>query len=180
METKLIQIGGYHITVKPMMMRTLLGSCVAICVYNKTNGHAAMNHFLLPSAKIIEMRNNPGRYGQSSCELIIRSLMRNDPDPSHYTAQVFGGAKMFGIQGSIGEIGNLNIELAKQIVKKYKIPIIHHDTGGTKGRKILFNTEENRVESQELGDNIDFKTLKMQHRKAFKRIEEIYLRFPKA
>jgi len=133
MDKKLLQIAQFYVTRKPMLLGTLLGSRVSVCLYNKSNGHAAMNHFLMPSASKREMKNNPGKYGESSCELIIRALMKVDPNVYHYTAQVFGGGNMFNVAASIGDIGDRNISIAEQVLTTHKIRIVHRETGGTKG-----------------------------------------------
>ncbi|MEE8431959.1 MAG: chemotaxis protein CheD [Candidatus Desulfatibia sp.] len=183
MDKKFLQISEYYITKKPMLVGTLLGSCVSICLYNKCNGHAAMNHFLMPSAVRKAMQNNPGKYGESSCEMIIRSLMSIDPDASHYSAQIFGGGNMFSLRNCIRDIGERNIKIAEQVLAKHKIRIIRRKTGGTKGMKILFNTAKNQVDCRKLSDTKDSKRLQIQYEKAFKTIEEIFLkqtnRFPK-
>ena len=182
MDKKFLQIGELYVAKKPMLLGTLLGSCVSICLYNKFNGHAAMNHFLMSSAAIKVMQNDPGKYGESSCEMIIRSLMSIDPDASHYSAQIFGGGNMFNLRNSVKDIGKRNIRIAEQVLSKYKIRIIRRKTGGTKGMKIFFNTSKNKVDCRKLGDTKDSKRLQIQYERAFKTIEEIFLkqtnRFP--
>ncbi len=183
MDKKFLQIGECYATKKPMLLGTLLGSCVSVCLYNKFNGHAAMNHFLMPSAGKQEMKNNPGKYGRSSCEWIIQTLMKFDPDPYDYCAQVFGGGNMFNLRGSVSDIGERNLKIAAEVLSKNNIRIMRRQTGGTKGMKILFNTAKNQVDCRKLGATKDHKRLEIQYKKAFKTIEEIFLkqtnRFPK-
>ncbi len=183
MDKKFLQINEYYVTKKPMLIGTLLGSCVSICLYNKFNGHAAMNHFLMPSAVRKAMQNNPGKYGESSCEMIIRSLMSIDPNASHYSVQIFGGGNMFNLRGSVSDIGERNLRIAAEVLSKYKIRIMRRQTGGTKGMKIFFNTSKNKVDCREIDAAKDHKRLQIQYEKAFKTIEEIFLkqtnRFPK-
>lgn len=176
MDKKILQIGEYYITKKPMLLGTLLGSCGSICLYNKFNGYAAINHFLLPSGSWKKMKNDPGKYGKSSCEIIIAALMELDSDASHYTGQIFGGANMYNLGDSIGDIGKRNIKIAELSLRKYKIPIINRKTGGTKGMKIYFNTFKNRVDCRVLSEIKDVEKLKEQNRRAFKTIEQIYLK----
>ena len=174
MDNKFLQMCEYYVTKKPMLLGTLLGSCVSICLYNKFNGSAAMNHFLIPSAGRKDMKNDPGKYGESSCEMIIRSLMRIDPDDSHYSAQVFGGGNLFSQCDSMEDIGERNIRIAEQVLSKNRIRIIRRKIGGTKGVKIFFNTSKNQVECRKLGGTKDSKMLRIQYEKAFKIIEEIF------
>jgi len=55
MISKFLKPGEFHVTSKPLILETLVGSCVCVCLYNVKNGWAAMNHFL---------RDRPG--GESS------------------------------------------------------------------------------------------------------------------
>jgi chemotaxis protein CheD len=176
MDKILLQIGEYYVTKKPKLMGTLLGSCVSVCLFNKFNGHAAMNHFLMPSANNKKMENDPGKYGKSSCEMIIQTLMALDSNASHYTAQVFGGANVFNLVDSIGDIGNRNIGIAEQVLAEHKIRIIHREIGGNKGRHIYFNSSKNKVECRKLGGSKDIKLIRIQYDKVFKAIEEIFLK----
>ncbi len=167
MEKCFLQIGEFYATKKPMLLGTLLGSCVSICLYNKFNGHAAMNHFVIPSANKKEMKKDPGKYGKSSCEMIIRTLMDVDPDSSHYTAQVFGGGNVFNFVNTTVDIGERNIFSAEQVLAKYKLRVIHRETGGTKGRTIYFYTAKNRVECRNIVGLKHGKRIQTQYEKAF-------------
>lgn len=172
MDKKLLEIGEFFVTKKPMLLRTVLGSCVSVCLYNRFNGHAAMNHFLIPSASYQEMQTDPGKCGKSSCEMIVQALMDADPNVSHYTAQVFGGANMFDLADSIGDLGERNARIAEQVLTEYRIRIIHQETGGTKGRSIYFYTAKNIVNCHFLDDVKERKKLRTQYAKIFYAVSE--------
>lgn len=148
-ERKFLLPGEFFATKKPMMLGTLLGSCVSICLHNTKQKFAAMNHFVLPTSGNIEraMSEEPGKYGLSSCNRIINALMKIDPVNSHFVAQVFGGGNVNGhlaLQG--GTVGKRNIEMADRILDERSIRVIRREVGGDHGRKLHFDTFNNTVD----------------------------------
>ena len=135
--------GEYHVSRMPCHMATLLGSCVAVCLRHESKPYAAMNHYLLAT--------NPGggdpdkgRYGDSSIETIIW-LMRKLDEKGKITAKIYGGGAVVGHLGTTSDIGGKNIEMARSMLKRKGIPITFEDVGGTRGRRIYFDTAKNDV-----------------------------------
>jgi len=144
MEKVFLLPGELCVAEKPALMATLLGSCVAVCLYNRKVGCAGMNHFLRDRAL---MPNEPcGKSGDTSTSYLIQSLMVKDRMISHLEAKIFGGGEVVASLGLVGGIGADNILMARKILKEYKIPIIEEDVGGKQGRKIYFNTQTYKVE----------------------------------
>ncbi len=160
MERKFLLPSEFHSTKKAMNLDTLLGSCVSICLYNKSNGFASMNHFLLDSGSEENMKQDPGKYGLSSCSRIIKTLMTVDNKPSNYTAQVFGGGKVNSHLAFQDSIGDKNVEMAENVLKEHRIRVAHRDVGGLKGRKISFDTSSNKVVCRIMGESEEGKRLK--------------------
>ncbi|MCL2001175.1 MAG: response regulator [Planctomycetes bacterium] len=136
--------GEYHVTRIPCQMATLLGSCVAVCLRHESKPYAAMNHYLLAT--------NPGggdpekgRYGDSSIATIIWLIKKLDVH-GKFTAKIYGGGAVVGHLGAGSHIGTRNIEMARTTLKKHDIPIIAEDVGGSRGRRIYFDTAANSVE----------------------------------
>ncbi len=153
MEKKFLLPGEFHSTKRPMLLSTLLGSCVSVCLYNKINGFAALNHFMLATGSAEDMKKDVGKYGVSSTTRIIRSLMTIDADSANYTAQIFGGGHVTKSHLEFQNgIGDQNIKIAEDILRKYRIKVIHKDVAGSKGRKIFFDTSTNIVASRFIGD----------------------------
>ena len=143
--------GEYHITKNPKIIATLLGSCVAVCLYNEINRSAGMNHYLQSKAPSPDERN-VGKYGDLSIKYMIDTLFTLDPNPDHYKAKIFGGGNVVGHLGIIGlAIGEKNIFMAKKILLEHKIPIIENHTGGMQGRKVYFDTSTFKVRTELVG-----------------------------
>jgi chemotaxis protein CheD len=148
---KLLTPGQYHISKKPAIIETLVGSCVSVCLYNRKNGWAGMNHFLQDRPRTAS-DDDIGKYGNTATEYIINTLMKADPVVSHYFAQVFGGAGVLkGITVS-EDIGRKNIEVALEVLNAAQIRVINKETGGTRGRRIKFDTATGQAEWRFAGD----------------------------
>lgn len=146
MEKQFLLPGEYACTKKPTQLSTVLGSCVSVCLYNTTNGMAAMNHFIYPELKNGSPEKDSGRYGVTAIDKIIKTLFNFDPNPRHYKAQIFGGAHVINTLNSNVTIGDRNVAVAEELLREYRIPITRKETGGNTGFKISMNTETNLVD----------------------------------
>lgn len=123
------------------VMTTILGSCIATCMWNPAAEVGGLNHFLLPR----DMRGHTSnlRYGVHAMELLINGLLKEGADRSRLRVKLFGGAKMF--DGS-AEIGAKNARFAEWYVKNEGLQIVASCLGGQRGRKIRFWPVSDRVQ----------------------------------
>lgn len=155
MEQQFLLPGDYVTTRKPMHLATLLGSCVSVCLTNVWQRTAGMNHYMLPEAA---PGGDAGRYGDTAIHLIVKALFALDADPKHYRARVYGGGKVIGHLGAFGEIGNRNIEMARALLHDLGIVISHQDVGGSRGRRIDFNTSTGVIDCRQVGVDVARRT----------------------
>ena len=90
-------------------IRTLLGSCVAICLWHPRRKIGGMCHYLLPRRSDRAGAGPDPRYGDEAMELFLAEIGAATTRPSQYVAKVFGGGNMFekiNVSGSIGD-GNV-------------------------------------------------------------------------
>lgn len=128
----------------PTVLRTILGSCVGICIYDRMKKVGGMAHILLP--------NNPGdgnpeKYADSAIPLLVARLMKDGAKKEFLSAKLAGGAAMFKFNASVtlGQIGERNVEESKKVLEKNGIPVLEQDTGGNTGRVIDFFLEDGRL-----------------------------------
>ncbi|OEH85628.1 hypothetical protein BHU72_02180 [Desulfuribacillus stibiiarsenatis] len=131
--------GDYYATnERDIVMSTLLGSCISVCLLDTVNKVAGMNHFMLPSAvrgnDIIF--NEDARYGIQSMEMMINAMMKKGAHRLYLKAKVFGGGKV--LDTTTSNVAKSNIEFAINYLKMEDIPILAKDVGGESGRKIYF------------------------------------------
>jgi chemotaxis protein CheD len=75
-----------------------------------------------------------------------------DPELGHYRASVFGGAAVLKTPTADNRIGLGNIEAALEVLRRSHIRIATQEVGGTRGRRIRFNTETGEIECRFAGD----------------------------
>ena len=150
MEKKFLLPGEFHVTRKPMNLVTVLGSCVSLCLYNRSSGLAGMNHFVFPHGDGID-KANKGRYGNTANNLIAQSLFAVDAERSHYEAKIYGGANpLQSDNGTDTKIGSRNVTAVEKFLNDNKIPIKEKIVGNKKGYRIYFNTGNGNVTVEEI------------------------------
>ena len=87
---------------------TLLGSCVAIMLYDKVRQIGAMNHFLLPVSKD---RSDSYKYGLFSVESMINQMMKLGCEKRNMEAKIAGGANI--LRSASYAVGVQNVEFAE-------------------------------------------------------------------
>lgn len=140
---KLVNViqGEFEISDSPeVILTTVLGSCIAVCMFDPQRRIGGLNHFLLPKRDGGEGANV--RYGAYAMELLINGLLRSGADRARLQAKIFGGASMMG---NLRDIGASNAVFARSFLKDEGIPCIAESVGGTSARRIRFWPTTGRV-----------------------------------
>jgi chemotaxis protein CheD len=147
-----IHIGGVRASREPMLIDTVLGSCIAACVYDPVAGIGGMNHFMLPEGADPD---NPtsARYGVNAMELLISEIMKLGGTRKRFQAKIFGGGHVLKIRESLDGIPQQNINFVHGFLNSESIPIMSEDLGGYQARRVLFNTHSAKVYLKRLGTN---------------------------
>lgn len=137
-------IGEIHVTSQSVIISTVLGSCVAVCLHDEIRGVAGMNHYLLPRPEV-ENGNRSHRFGLYSIREMIQDLRNLGAEPRNLRAKIFGGAHVLAQFSAFKSIPDRNIEIARQILKEAGIRIIAEEVGGDRGRRVHFETGTGKV-----------------------------------
>ncbi len=169
-EKIIIDPGEYHTTNCDRIICTILGSCVAVCLIDKSTNLAGMNHFLLPESvnKNRIYNSNSGHYGINAMELLINEMLFRGASRSNLQAKIFGGGQVIEALTS-NMIPQSNIEFSLLFLKTEKIQVVSKDIGGNYGRKIFFYTKTGRVLVKKVG-NIYLKQIEKEETSYKKRI----------
>ena len=129
---------------QPHQVTTILGTCVAVCIWDPINKIGGINHYMLP------FWNGDGlaspKYGNIAIEKLVQKMISMGSSPDYLQAKIFGGKGGGGDQpSSVYMIGERNITVAKEMLKEYGIPIVSQSTGGDFGRKLMFFTNTGEV-----------------------------------
>jgi len=147
-----INIGGLRASRNPLLLDTVLGSCIAACLYDPVAGIGGMNHFMLPDGADPENPTST-RYGVNAMELLISHLMKLGADRRRFQAKVFGGGHVLKIRESLDGVPQRNIDFARRFLETEQIPVIREDVGGYQPRRVLFHTHTGKVFLKYLGNN---------------------------
>ena len=122
-----------------MLITYALGSCIGICLYDQKIKLAALVHIMLP-LNMETGRKNPLKYADTGIRETLRMMEAKGASRSRITAKIAGGAKMFDVNGgSMGNIGQRNIESVHMNLKKEGIQLLREDVGGSVARTLLFD-----------------------------------------
>jgi chemotaxis protein CheD len=142
-EKVFIHVGQIHIGFSPTEISTVLGSCVAVCLFDKYKMVGGMNHYLLP------LWNGNGlqspKFGNVSIPRMVQSMMDIGCSPSNMEAKIFGGASINISSSEDFMIGKRNALTAKEILAEFKIPVTAEDCGGSVGRRIMMRSDTGKV-----------------------------------
>lgn len=115
------------------VLTTVLGSCVASCLYDPVAKLGGMNHFLLANGG--ENDSSQLKYGLNAMEMLINQLLKSGASRGNLEAKLFGGA---AITEAFAKIGKSNADFALEFLDNEKIPCVSHSLGGNNARRIRF------------------------------------------
>lgn len=134
-----LHAGQIHASAEPCRVTTILGSCVAVCVWDPQAGIGGVNHFLLPYCAGHGLATP--RFGNVAVTRLIDSLLALGARQDRLRAKVFGGACVIeAFRGSGRHLGEKNVEVALSVLGEAAIPVLAQDVGGHRGRKLVFDT----------------------------------------
>ena len=135
-----VPIGRWAVAAAPTVLRTLLGSCAGVVLYEKQAKLGGVAHIVLPDSR--GEVEHPGKYADTAIPALIADLERlaGWRIRTRLTAKLFGCASMFQASGPL-EIGRLNREAAERILAGLAIPVVGCDMGGESGRRLTFDTQ---------------------------------------
>ena len=151
MAFKLINVGIAEVAISrsPDILRTILGSCVGICLYDPEKGIGGLAHIMLPTSKL--GGTSPKKYADSAIPILVNDLVAQGA--GKLIAKIVGGAMMFNLSENslMGEIGKNNINKVREVLSSLNIPIVADETGGNFGRTIDFYLETGQVKVKSIG-----------------------------
>ena len=122
-----------------MLITYALGSCIGICLHDPVLKLGALIHIMLP-INMEAGRKSPMKYADTGIRETLKQMEAKGASRSRITAKIAGGAMMFkDASGSMGNIGQRNIESVRINLKKEGIRLLKEDVGGSVARTLLFD-----------------------------------------
>jgi chemotaxis protein CheD len=94
MSVQLVNVGVAQVKIGASIhtLRTILGSCVGICIYDRQKKVGGLAHVLLPESTGPE---NPEKYADTAIPILVNLLLKEDCKREFMSAKIAGGASMF-------------------------------------------------------------------------------------
>ena len=139
--TAYLHPGQLFVSAQSYAITTILGSCVAVCLWDPVTRIGGINHFLLPTF------NGEGiaspRFGNIAIKELLDQLAGLGSQKHDLLAKIFGGACVLeAFRDRQHQLGSKNIEVAHALLESESIPLVGHDVGGQRGRKLIFHTDD--------------------------------------
>jgi chemotaxis protein CheD len=157
--------GGWTVqSTRPIA--TLLGSCVAVCLFDPAMHLAGMNHFLLPSrTKAADDDPDVILAGDYSMEVLLNAMLNKGVNRRRVVAKAFGGGTIVtSIQMAIGE---RNSRFATEWLEREDIPLVASDFGGAWSRKVICDPVSGDVFCRRMPTNQDTVRALIQEEQAY-------------
>ncbi len=134
--------GTTYCAAVPSIVSTVLGSCVAVCLWDTHLHVAGMNHYVLPHSV---GQQCGARFGDVAIDQLLNGMTQLGCRVGNLRAKVYGGAEVlpFGADGVT--VGNQNVRVALEMMQRHGVPIVTRSTGGQTGVMIRLVTETGDV-----------------------------------
>lgn len=119
-------------------LRTLLGSCLGLALYERRQKIGALAHIVLPDS--LGRTEHPGKYVDTAVPAMIGRMQElSDGASLRLQAKIAGGANMFAASNSGTTVGAQNLLTLERLLDRLRIPIAGRHCGGEQGRKMKFD-----------------------------------------
>jgi len=133
--------GQLFVSADSHAVTTILGSCVAVCLWDPVTRIGGINHFLLPTFSGAGIASP--RFGNIAVKELLDQLAQLGGQKRNLLAKLFGGACVLeAFRQRQHHLGMQNIEVARELLQSESIPLVGHDVGGQRGRKLIFHTDD--------------------------------------
>ena len=146
-----LQTGDCFLGVRPTLVSTVLGSCIAVTMCEPARGIGAICHAFLPDSISFQHSSREPqvcRFVDTALENMFSSLMKLKVNPENIVVKMFGGAS--GLMGgtertNLYDIGGRNLRAVRGWLMIHGLPIAKSQIGGHQGRKLHFLTSTGDV-----------------------------------
>ncbi|MGI0047444.1 MAG: chemotaxis protein CheD [Nitrosotalea sp.] len=131
-------------------LKTFVGSCVAICLFDIQAKVASMAHVVLPkkiSNRLYTTEDEIGKFADTAFTYMMSNMLQMGADPKRIQAKMAGGATIFSHESetNLFNIGSRNVVAIKQILKENGIILVSEDTGANFGRWVRFSLSSGKM-----------------------------------
>lgn len=144
--------GEVVVASQPVVVSTILGSCIAVTMFSPSQGIGAICHAMMPDRS---GRHHDLRYVDTAIHYIYRKTNEFGA-ADDLEIKLFGGSQVLATgphhPGNLA-IGRKNVARAQEILTQLGLIVAKTDVGGTRGRKLFFSVLNGNVYVALLGNN---------------------------
>ncbi|MFH1077044.1 MAG: chemotaxis protein CheD [Pseudomonadota bacterium] len=140
-----IRIGELYVSRVPVIIHTMVGSCVAVCLFDSVNKIGAMNHILLADLSGRQDGISNPRYATRSMEILLKKTKNLETAKGRIISKLFGGAHVLPGISAQDAPGPKIVQAVLEFLASHWIPVVSQDTGGDKGRHVYLHTDTGKV-----------------------------------
>jgi chemotaxis protein CheD len=146
-----VGIGEYKVAYSPLVLRTILGSCVAVIIYDKIHRIGGLAHVYLPTEKGYSSNYgksiNSEKFADILLPKMIKDILKKNGNKRFFATYLVGGASLFDTrQSSLLNIGKRNLDAVRELLQRENLRFLELEVGGNKGRKVFFNLKNGDIE----------------------------------
>jgi chemotaxis protein CheD len=146
--THSLGIAEIKVAASPDRIRTTLGSCVGVALFDRKILIGGMAHVLLPSSD--NGKGDRGKFADTAVDWLIDEMLKIGGAKLRLVAKIAGGAAMFGPSADNG-LGERNAEGVRRRLADHGIRLAGQDIGGQRGRRMMLDPTTGVVEVQVIG-----------------------------
>lgn len=143
--------GEIVVSREPVLVSTVLGSCVAVTMFSASCHVGAICHAMLPDNA---GRDEDLRYVDTALRHIFRKVTGYGAG-SDLVVKLFGGARVLNVvdnESSGRTVGEQNVARALEVLDSLGLSVASADTGGLVGRRLYFCTRGGDVYIRRMRD----------------------------
>jgi chemotaxis protein CheD len=147
-----LHIGGVYAARVPTVLKTVVGSCIAVCLVDPLARVGGMNHFMLPSpGRGAAWLADPARFGIHAMELLIGAMQKSGAERHRLQGKVFGGGHVLRLPMNGNGVAERNVRFIEEFMVTEGIEVVSRDLGGYLPRRLHFYSDTGKVYVKRLG-----------------------------
>jgi chemotaxis protein CheD len=141
--------GDVFFNPEPHRLATLLGSCVAVCLWDERRRMGGMTHSIVPSRTGRSRTDDLLHATDASIHELVQRMLAAGCHTNAMQAKLFGGFAPLKVLGKVN-IGAANIRSAIQVLESYHIAIVAREILGQGGIVIYQDTATGDVSGRRI------------------------------
>jgi len=123
------------------IVRAVLGNAVIVTLYDRKNNFGGISHYFLPV--IYDRARSTPQYGNVAVTALCRLIADLGGKRGSLAAQIIGGGK--SLEREDNGLGMHNVDIARRVLRKFGVPVVSEDVGGSLGRKVVYHSGSNET-----------------------------------